>query len=66
MIVFNATWQRIALGALLIFPVILVILLMSPALLILPFGENGREFILDVMDKMTTWLKILAGKQIKT
>ncbi|MGI5273360.1 hypothetical protein ACQEUU_29725 [Nonomuraea sp. CA-218870] len=62
MIVINNTWQRVALAALLIAPVILIVILMTPALLVLPFFATGREFILKLFDKMTTWARVVLPK----
>ncbi|MBB5083967.1 hypothetical protein [Nonomuraea endophytica] len=62
MIVMNATWQRVALGGLLVFPLALVILLMTPAFLVLPFFTAGREFILKLVDRITTWARVIAPK----
>ncbi|MFF4197855.1 hypothetical protein [Nonomuraea sp. NPDC001831] len=51
MIVIHATWQRVALAAIFALPLVLVILLMSPSFVLLPFSEKGRQFALKVLDK---------------
>ncbi|MFC5835969.1 hypothetical protein [Nonomuraea insulae] len=61
MIVFHATWQRVALCALLMVPVTLAILLMTPSWLVLPFFAGGRDFILRVCDAITEWVRIIAA-----
>ncbi|GAA2414513.1 hypothetical protein [Nonomuraea africana] len=62
MIVLNATWQRVALSGLLVIPLALVIVLMTPAFLLLPFVPSGREFILTLVDKITAWARVIVPK----
>ncbi|WP_433434481.1 hypothetical protein [Nonomuraea sp. CA-141351] len=62
MLVINATWQRVVLAALLVMPVVAVIVLMTPAFLVLPFSTPGREFILKLLDKITAWARVIVPK----
>lgn len=62
MILINATWQRVALCALLVLPLTVVIALMSPAFVVLPFFAAGREFILKLIDKVTAWARVIVPK----
>ncbi|WP_431912908.1 hypothetical protein [Nonomuraea jabiensis] len=62
MIVINATWQRVVLGALLVFPLALIIAVMIPALIVLPFFSAGREFLLKLIDKFISWARVIALK----
>ena len=61
-IVVNATWQRVALCGLLVVPLALVIVLMTPAFLVLPFSTAGREFILKLLDKIAVWARVIVPK----
>jgi hypothetical protein len=51
MIVIHATWQRVALALVFVLPILLIIVLMIPSFLCLPFSEKGRQFVLKVLDK---------------
>lgn len=62
MIVINATWQRVALCGLLVIPLVLVIVLMTPAFVVLPFSKAGRTFILKLVDKIATWAEVIMPK----
>ncbi|WP_162795871.1 hypothetical protein [Nonomuraea lactucae] len=62
MIVINATWQRVVLGGLLVLPLALIITVMIPALVVLPFFSAGREFLLKLIDKFIAWARIIVIK----
>ena len=57
-----AGWQRVAVAALLIIPLVLVVVLLSPGLILLPFlsGER-REAMLRVVDRFIDWAKVATG-----
>ncbi len=59
-IIIHAAWQRVAFGAIFVIPLILIILLMIPVFLCLPFSERARQFILNVLDKGLVFVKHLA------
>ncbi|MGW6499609.1 hypothetical protein [Nonomuraea angiospora] len=62
MIVLNATWQRVALGALLVLLLIPVVAIMAPALPILIWRPEGREFVLALFDKVTELARALVPR----
>ncbi|SDH55387.1 hypothetical protein [Nonomuraea jiangxiensis] len=62
MIVLNATWQRVALGALLVLLLIPVVAIMAPALPILIWRPEGREFVLALFDKTTELARALVPR----
>ncbi|MET8382484.1 hypothetical protein ABZV14_05710 [Streptosporangium canum] len=66
MITVLAAWHRVAIIALLVVPLVIVILLMSPGLVVLPFSEKGREFILKLIDKGVQWVKALSNAAAKS
>ncbi|GAA0995605.1 hypothetical protein GCM10009555_089950 [Acrocarpospora macrocephala] len=63
MIVINGTWQRVAFCALLVIPMALVIILMTPAFVILPFSKAGRMFILALIGRLTSWARVVVPKK---
>ncbi|MEW9554695.1 hypothetical protein [Nonomuraea sp. NPDC050783] len=62
MISTNATWQRVALCALLVLPLAATIVLMTPAFVVLPFFACGREFVLKLVDKLTAWARVIVPR----
>lgn len=62
MVTFTNGWRQVAICALLLVPLVLIIVLMSPAFLVLPFLEKGREFIPGIVDKGTEWVRIVVSK----
>lgn len=63
MIVINATWQRVALGALLVLLLIPVVALMAPVLPFLIWRVEGREFVLALFDKITDLARALVPRE---
>ncbi|MEU7895347.1 hypothetical protein AB0B45_21130 [Nonomuraea sp. NPDC049152] len=59
MIVLHATWQRVALGGLLVFLLTPLLLAMALPLPLLIWREPGRKFVLDLFDKVTGLAKAL-------
>ncbi len=59
MIVLHATWQRVALGALLVFLLSPVLLAMAIPLPLLIWREDGRKFVLELFDRVTGLAKAL-------
>ncbi|MEV1249653.1 hypothetical protein ACIBO2_37670 [Nonomuraea sp. NPDC050022] len=57
----QAAWQRVALGGL-ILPLTVIIVLMTPAFLVLPFFACGREFVLKLVDGLTAWARAIVPK----
>jgi hypothetical protein len=57
-------WQRVALAALLVIPLILVVALtlMTPAWLLWPFlPDNRRKDIRALVGQLIDWIKVVAG-----
>ncbi|MEV6155873.1 hypothetical protein AB0L53_36585 [Nonomuraea sp. NPDC052129] len=58
----QAAWQRVALCGLLVLPLAVIIVLMTPAFLVLPFFACGREFALKLVDRLTAWARVIVPK----
>jgi hypothetical protein len=55
-------WQRVALTALLVIPLILVITLMTPAWLLWPLlPEKRRKDLSTLIGQLIDWIKVAAG-----
>ena len=55
-------WQRVALTALLVIPLILVITLMTPAWLLWPFlPDKRRNDVRALIGQLIDWIKVAAG-----
>ncbi|GAA4211549.1 hypothetical protein GCM10023074_60070 [Microbispora amethystogenes] len=54
-------WQRVALVAVLTIPLLAIIILTLPTWLVLPFRREGREFILELVERLTDCLKAFVG-----
>ncbi|MEU9130345.1 hypothetical protein AB0D08_19950 [Kitasatospora sp. NPDC048540] len=52
-----AGWQRVALVALALLPLLLVCLACAPALLVLPFRQDGTERADRLIRTLTGWLR---------
>jgi hypothetical protein len=57
-----ARWQRVAVTALLVLPLILVVALSSPAWVVLPFlSQPRRDAVLQLLDRLIVWIKTIAS-----
>jgi hypothetical protein len=55
-------WQRVVLAALLVIPLVLVVLLMTPACLSWPFlSDARRRDVLALVGSFVDWIRVLAG-----
>lgn len=62
MIVPSARWQRVAITALLVVPLVLVIGLSAPMWLALPFlSESRRNTVLQFLGYLIDWIKAITG-----
>jgi len=60
-----SSWQRVAIVALAIIPLILVTICSVPALIVLPFIPGGVNTMKMLISKLIVWTKIiLSGSQI--
>jgi hypothetical protein len=51
-------WQRVAITALLVLPLLLVVLLSAPAWLVLPFlSEPRRKAVIEYLKTLIDWIK---------
>jgi hypothetical protein len=58
----GAGWQRVALAALLVIPLILVAALMTPAWVLWPFlPDNRRKDVRALVGQFIDWIKVAAG-----
>jgi hypothetical protein len=58
----GAGWQRVAVAACLVIPLVLVVLLMAPAWLSWPFlSDSRRKDVLALVGWFVNWISILAG-----
>jgi hypothetical protein len=58
----GAGWQRVALAALLVIPLVLVVVLMTPAWLLWPFlPDNRRKDVSTLVGQLIDWIKVAAG-----
>jgi len=54
-------WQRVAVTALLVLPLVLVVALSSPAWVVLPFlSQPRRDAVLQLLDRLIVWIKAIA------
>jgi hypothetical protein len=61
-IVPSVRWQRVAITALLVVPLVLVIGLSAPTWLVLPFlSEPRRKTALQFLGYLIEWIKAIAG-----
>jgi hypothetical protein len=57
-----ARWQRVAVTALLVIPLILVVMLSAPAWLVMPFlSEARRRGVIEFLDRLIDWIKAITG-----
>jgi hypothetical protein len=55
-------WQRVAITALLVLPLVLVVGLSAPAWLVLPFlPERSRDAVINFLRCLIDWVKTIAG-----
>jgi len=58
----SAGWQRVALAICLVIPLVLVVVLMTPAWMSWPYlSDNRRKDVLAVVGRFVDWIKVLAG-----
>lgn len=58
----SAGWQRVALAVCLVIPLVLVVLLMTPAWLSWPFlSDSRRKDVLALVGWFVNWISVLAG-----
>jgi hypothetical protein len=57
-----AGWQRVAVVALLIIPLLVLVILMSPTLIIWPvLSDRKRVDFRDLVDRFVDWIKVITG-----
>ena len=57
----SARWQRVAITALLVIPLVLIVALSAPAWLVLPFlPEPRRNAVLQLLNCLIEWIKAIA------
>lgn len=62
MILASERWQRVAITALLVVPLVLVIGLSAPMWLALPFLSDGRRStVLEFLGRLVDWIKVITG-----
>lgn len=62
MILPSSRWQRVAVTALLVLPLVLVVGLSAPAWLVLPFLPEGRrDAVISFLRCLIDWVKTIAG-----
>jgi hypothetical protein len=55
-------WQRVAVTALLVLPLILVVALSAPAWVVLPFlSKPRRDGVIQFLGCLIDWIKAIAG-----
>jgi len=55
-------WQRVAITALLVLPLMLVVGLSAPAWLVLPFlSERRRDAVIKFLGCLIDWIKAIVG-----
>ena len=55
-------WQRVAMTALLVVPLVLIIALSAPMWLALPFlSEPRRKTVIEFLGCLTDWIKTIVG-----
>lgn len=58
----SSRWQRVAITALLVLPLLLIVLLSAPAWAVLPFlSESRRDTVLKFLGCLTDWIKAIVG-----
>ena len=54
-------WQRVAVTALLVLPLVLVVALSAPAWIVLPFlSKPRRDGVMQFLDRIIEWVKAIA------
>ena len=62
MILPSSRWQRVAITALLVLPLLLIVLLSAPAWAALPFlSEPRRDAVLKFLGYLIDWIKAIPG-----
>ena len=62
MILPSSRWQRVAITALLVLPLLLIVVLSAPAWVALPFlSEPRRDAVLKLLDHLIDWVKAIPG-----
>jgi hypothetical protein len=57
-----AGWQRVAVVALLVIPLLMLVILMSPTLIIWPvLSDRKRADFRDLVDRFVDWIKVITG-----
>ena len=55
-------WQRVAITALLVVPLVIVVVLSAPGWVVLPFlSEARRNAVLQFLGCLIDWIKAIAG-----
>ncbi len=58
----SSRWQRVAITALLVLPLLLVVVLSAPAWLVLPFlSERRCDAVLRFLGYLIDWIKAIVG-----
>jgi hypothetical protein len=58
----SSRWQRVAITALLVLPLVLIVGLSAPAWLVLPFlSEPRRDAVIKFLGCLIDWIKAIAG-----
>jgi hypothetical protein len=61
-VIFPSRWQRVAITALLVLPLLLVVVLSAPAWLVLPFlSERRCDAVLRLLGCLIDWIKAIVG-----
>jgi hypothetical protein len=60
-------WQRVAITALLVLPVLLIVALSAPAWVALPFlSESRRETVIEFLGCLNDWIKNISEAERST
>jgi len=60
----SSRWQRVAITALLVLPLVLIVALSAPAWLVWPFLPEARQdTVLKLLDRLIDWIKAIAAGQ---
>jgi hypothetical protein len=58
----SSRWQRVAITALLVLPLLLIVLLSAPAWVALPFlSESRRDTVIKFLGCLIEWIKAIPG-----
>lgn len=63
MILPSSRWQRVAITALLVLPLVLIVALSAPGWLVFPFlPQTGRDSVMTLLDRLIDWIKAIAPR----